>query len=187
MDISEVKNLWEKIKEELNETLPAPAKMWLGGLEPADYDGNVFSLYSAHALAPQVLRTNYNDQILSALNKVFGKDVGYYISFDSELADKYQKEKKKELQKTKQIQQETDDDKGLNNLAQMQSSANLNLKYKFGNFVVGENNRFAHAAALAVAQSPAKKFNPLFMELLDLAKPTLCKRLGILLFLINRN
>lgn len=164
MDISEVKNLWTKIKEELRESLPAPAfQMWLDALEPADYDGNMFSLYSAHALAPQVIKANYNEQILNALKKVLGKDVSYHISFDSELADKYQKEKKKELQKAKRALPETEESKNIDNLAQMQSSANLNLKYKFANFVVGENNRFAHAAAFAVAQSPAKKFNPLFI------------------------
>jgi chromosomal replication initiator protein len=37
------------------------------------------------------------------------------------------------------------------------------LKYKFSNFVVGENNRFAHAVAMSVAQNPAKKYNPLFI------------------------
>lgn len=164
METQEVKNLWSEVKAELRETIPTPAyQMWLEPLEAADFDGNVFSVITVHSLAPQVVKSNYNKQILDAFAKVLGKEVSYHITFDSELADRYQKEKKKELAKQKRALPDSEDSSMVDNLAQMQSSANLNLKYKFSNFVVGENSRFAHAAAFTVAQNPAKKYNPLFI------------------------
>ena len=41
--------------------------------------------------------------------------------------------------------------------------ANLNPKYKFDTFVVGSNNKFAHSASLAVAESPGNAYNPLYL------------------------
>ena len=44
-----------------------------------------------------------------------------------------------------------------------QAMSHINPKYTFDSFVVGSSNRFAHAASLAVAESPAKAYNPLFI------------------------
>ncbi|QOR36982.1 chromosomal replication initiator protein DnaA [Clostridium sp. 'deep sea'] len=46
---------------------------------------------------------------------------------------------------------------------QIHNELNLNPKYVFDTFVIGESNRFAHAASLAVAKNPAESYNPLFL------------------------
>ncbi|GGK54629.1 chromosomal replication initiator protein DnaA [Nocardia camponoti] len=47
--------------------------------------------------------------------------------------------------------------------SQANSSASLNAKYTFETFVIGASNRFAHAAAVAIAEAPARAYNPLFV------------------------
>ena len=59
------------------------------------------------------------------------------------------------------------------------SDSRLNPKYNFDNFVIGGSNRFAHAAAVAVAEAPAKAYNPLFIYGdSGLGRPTSCTRSG---------
>lgn len=161
MDALEIKKIWEDVKEELSSTIPPSSfEPWILPLEPIGFENNEFSVLTGQSFAMQVIRKNHYQQITDAFQKVLGKSIEFKIVFDEELSAKL----KKQIQKAKQVAEKSQKENAMDNLAQMQSFSNLNLKYKFENFVVGENNRFAQAAAMAVAKSPAKKgYNPLFI------------------------
>ncbi len=160
MEISEVKKIWESVKEELEQTIPPSSfEPWILPLEPMGFESGEFSVLTGQAFAITIIRKNHYQQIKDAFRKVLGQDVELKIILDEKLAVKL----KKEIQKAKQVAEKSPKDSAIDNLSQMQSFSNLNLKYKFENFVVGENSRFAQAAAMAVAQNPAKKYNPFFI------------------------
>ena len=64
-----------------------------------------------------------------------------------------------EIKEEKLIDDEKQIDITYNNI-----NSNLNIKYTFSNFVIGESNRFAQTAAVAVAEQPGKVYNPLFIH-----------------------
>jgi len=160
MDISEIKKIWEDVKVELVNVIPPSSfEPWILPLEPIGFENDEFSVLTGHSFAVSIIRKNHYQQIADALKNVIGREVGFKIVFDEELANKL----KKQIEKAKKVSEKAPKEKAIENLAQMQSFSNLNLKYKFDNFVVGSNSNFAQAAAMAVAQSPAKKYNPLFI------------------------
>ena len=166
MDIQDVKDIWDRVKDELEVNLPEHIfRTWVTPLEAVDYENNTLVLLSPHQMAVDILKKNSSDKIKDAVRSVLGESATFSLTYDADFADKYIKDRKKEL--SKQIAGQTEEERKTEtakmSLAQMQSSANLNLNLKFENFVVGENSKFAYNAAFSVANNPSKKFNPLFI------------------------
>ena len=99
------------------------------------------------------LMDNYHDLIESKLFDLTNSN--YELVFL--LEDEIEEENRKEI-----IKEETKDNLNTN-LPNMNVNNNLNKKYTFDNFVVGNSNKFAHAAALSVAENPGNIYNPLFL------------------------
>ena len=161
MNNIELKEFWEKVKEGFLSDLPENVHPWISPLEISGYDNGTLTLVTGQIMGRDILRKNYYDEMVSILKTVSGtEEAQIVIIYDENAAKKL----KKESDKINRIITENSlKEQALDNLANMQSAANLNLKYKFENFVVGPNNKFAHAAALSVAQHPAGKYNPLFI------------------------
>lgn len=166
MEKSELIPIWSEVKRELRELLPDHVfYSWIEGLKPNSFEDNLFVLNTVHAIAPQIIKQNHNDTIIKAFKKVLNRDIKYSILYDDDLARQYQKDMKKEAAKSRLYvsNEEEQSARVMKNLTHMQSVANLDLKYKFENFVVGNNNKRAYGCAKMVSENPAEKFNPLFI------------------------
>ena len=161
MENIELKRFWEQVKEELLGVLPENAHPWLYPLEVSGYDKGVLTVVTGQMMGRDLLRINHYNQMVEALKRVSGDENSRLVIIYDETAAKTLKRETEKLQK--KASEVSIKEQAMENLANMQSAANLNLKYKFENFVQGENSKFAYKAAMAVAQNPAGKYNPLFI------------------------
>ncbi|MBR1942962.1 chromosomal replication initiator protein DnaA [bacterium] len=162
-----IKEIWEKVLEILKDNIVATSyNSWVLPLVPHSFEDNCFCVLTGNSLAVDLLNKD-KKKITSALSQICGKEVLFKVVYDEDLRKKIELEQKKakkeeDREYIKNLEKRIKPSK-YDGLMQMQSDCHLNLKYKFENFVVGANNKFAYAAALEVANKPGQKYNPLFI------------------------
>ena len=162
-------DIWEKtleiIKSELTEV---SFNTWLKTIEPISYKNNQIVLGVPNVFTKGILEARYMVLISNALIEVTGEETNIKFSIPGDT-----------------IENNTNKNDNETNTGSF-SSANLIPKYTFETFVIGNSNRFAHAASLAVAEAPAKAYNPLFIYGgVGLGKTHLMHAIGH--FILNEN
>jgi len=138
-------DLWDKVLKELkNEVTGISFDTWISAMKPLYIENGNLSIEVPSEFHRGTLSSRYNDLIKNTIKYVTNEDLTPVFLVPEEA-----KQKSDEM---------TAGSKVVND-----KNTGLNPRYTFENFVVGNSNRFAHAAALAVAEAPAKAYNPLFL------------------------
>ena len=146
------KELMEKIKNELRQELTKISfDTWINPLDIRSIDGNHIVFTTVSEFQRDFVENKYKPLLLNTLNFITNRDWTYTV-IDLE------KEAQEALENGTEENQTEDSSK-----KSPKNNETLNPKYTFETFVVGENNKLAHAAALAVGNEPAESYNPLFI------------------------
>jgi chromosomal replication initiator protein len=135
-------NLWEvvsaRLRETLNETTYAT---WFGAAAAGELGDTTFSIVVPNDFTREWIEGHFLGFVKAAARDALGRDVRVLLTVDAQEAPE---------EPPAPARAHADD-------------VAANPKYTFDNFVIGSSNRFAHAAALAVAEAPAQAYNPLFI------------------------
>ncbi len=167
---TDLNELLTKAKELLkDETTKISYETWIKNLEIESADNGNIVLSTSTAFKRDAIESRYHDLLVNTFNFITNKECSVSIIAKEEMTN------------------------NPNSTSEMTpnigySNETLNPKYTFDTFVVGNNNRFAHAAALAVAEAPATSYNPLFIYGgVGLGKTHLMHAIGNEILRNNRN
>ncbi len=146
--------IWSDAQEKLRSMLSADIfNLWFAALRVRELDANSVTLDVQNDFCEVWLKDNYRSLIQDVLAHVTGRKLQVRFAISSQpLAEV-------------SIPTPTGKVKALEPVSSRATidDHSFNPKYTFESFVVGNNNNFAHSAALAVAQAPGKSYNPLFL------------------------
>ncbi len=146
----EKEELIKKIKELLKpEVTPISYDTWIVPLDIRSIEGNNIVFTTNSEFQKDFIENKYKSLIFNTLRYITNKDWTFSV-IDLSTEDT-----------TKDII--TDEKSNVSSTEVESNKSTLNNKYTFETFVVGNNNRFAYAAALAVGNEPSKSYNPLFL------------------------
>ncbi len=159
----ELEHIWNQTLNEVKDKLSNPSfKTWFSNTKPVDMkDDNIMLIEVPNDFIKDWIETRYNDLITEIIQNLTDTNLECRFYTEEELKEKNQEEEEEEIEEDKT--ENNNDKKTKEKDKEYNINTNLNPKYSFDSFVVGNGNRFAHAAALAVAEAPAKAYNPLFL------------------------
>lgn len=172
------KDLMIKIKNELQKELTEISfNTWISPLEIRSIDGNHIVFTTVSEYQKDFAENKYKPLILNTLKYITNRDWTYsVIDLDKEAKEG--------------ILEEVEDTTNSNSVSPevLSNKSTLNPKYTFETFVVGDNNKLAHAAALAIGDEPGEAYNPLFLYGgVGLGKTHLMHAIGNRILENNRN
>jgi len=143
--------LWEEACRHLEETLPKDIfEKWIAVIQCRSIEGSRVTLVVGNDFYQSWLEEHYLPLIRKALTAVSGSEMQIDLTVDYSLLGEQPEEKREKRHSTLP--------------SKKPAETNLNKNYTFDSFVVGPSNQFAHAAAIASAQSPSRAYNPLFVH-----------------------
>lgn len=146
-------SLWADVVEQLQQELSTPSfETWVRSVVPKAIDGDLLTLQVPTEFTRELIASRHTDLLRDLIYKSFGKrlDLKLVVAPPVQAGTSDRRVHKSKGSANK-----------MDNPSEFQQR--LNSKYTFEAFVVGSSNRFAHAASLAVAEMPARAYNPLFL------------------------
>ena len=157
---AEMDSVWNRALELLraNQDVTAQQLSFIRLIKPlAIVEDNVF-LAVAEDFTKNYVETTIRGIVTAALGTVLGREVRIAVTVDSSVKAPEPSSAADDYADVAPIRQAPAPDP-----TPPYEDPHLNPRYTFDTFVIGSSNRFAHAAALAVAESPGKTYNPLFI------------------------
>src|SRR5436309_6032686 len=149
--------IWQAAQEELRFQLSKPSyETWLKNASLVGREKNSFKIGVPTKLAKDWLEDRYSAMIKETLSAIVSGDVN--VSFEVVPAQAESVSRRTAVALAEREDPVPDTDEPV-----LHEASQLNPKFQFQHFVVGNNSRFAHAACRAVAETPAKAYNPLFL------------------------
>jgi len=148
---SHTHDLWQQVLSIIQTKLSKPSyDTWFKATKATFIDESLLEIIAPTTFAAEWLENKYTNLIKATLYDYLGRNINIKYSIgESKSAEQAV------VFPPKQPASPVNVEEAPSNM--------LNPKYTFDTFVIGTNNRFAHAASLAVAEAPAKAYNPLFL------------------------
>ena len=161
MNYYDLAEIWvrgkDKLKESFNEKV---FNVWIKPIMPLEVTDTYYKVAVKNDFFKTMLEENYAQVIEGVLAGIMSKNIKLIIETMDNGSSGSEAAEEMPAVPAKREQQQLFNE---NTSVQQPDESNLNPKYVFETFVIGNSNRFAHAAAQAVANDPAHAYNPLFL------------------------
>lgn len=161
MNSYDLAEIWVRCKDKLKESFNEKVfNVWIKPIMPLEVTDTYYKVAVKNDFFKIMLEENYAQVIEGVLAGIMSKNIKLIIETMDNGSSGSEAAEEMPAVPAKREQQQLFNE---NTSVQQPDESNLNPKYVFETFVIGNSNRFAHAAAQAVANDPAHAYNPLFL------------------------